>query len=293
MKNQHIAYVCERCFGDNLISMVTVNNLVRNGYQVDVYGNYVYALRDWFPWATIFPGITLETQHTLAKYPVVFHMYDNDIAQAVAKWHANSVAFSKSSLYHAKISMVDIQVALCEQELGLSNVVRTNGLLPLAGLVARKHKQRVIIHPTSSLERKNWPKEKFIRLAQLLTNDGYEPNFIVSPQERPQWLDVLDRGILLPEFSSLSALASFVYESGWFIGNDSGIGHLASNLGVPTVSIILRKGVARQWRPTWSRGEVVLSPTWLNPRPLKEKLWKHFITVNAVWGAFKKLKIKN
>lgn len=285
-KNANIAFICSPQMGDTLISMVTINNLVRNGYMIDVFGDFAYALRAWFPWANIFPALKLEEQQRLAAYPTVLHMYDSDLAKHVGHWHSNSIILSNSPLYKARIPMVDIQVTICQQEFGLTNIVRDNNIQPLAGLNPHHNKQRIVMHPTSSLKRKCWPKNKFIKLAQQLKQQGYSICFIVAPAERPAWLDVVHYGIELPEFSSLSDIAAFIYESAFFIGNDSGIGHLASNLGVPTVSIILRKGVARQWRPSWALGEVVLSPAWLNPRPLKEKLWKYFISVKMVLDKF-------
>jgi ADP-heptose:LPS heptosyltransferase len=35
----------------------------------------------------------------------------------------------------------------------------------------------------------------------------------------------------MPDFQSLSDVAAFIYESGRFVGNDSGLAHLASNVG--------------------------------------------------------------
>lgn len=301
-----IAFISSPRLGDTLLGMVTVNNLVRNGYAVDVYGDYIYALRAWFPWANIFPSIisisnsntqtaqdstaVVHAQKILAQYPVVLFMYDDEIATQLISQHPCLRVLARSPLYKAHMTMVDIQATLCDKDLGLKNVVRENNIQPLTDLIAHRYKQRVVIHPTSFLPRKNWPKRKFIKLAQKLMQQNYEVYFIVSPEERTAWLDVVsDYGIKLPKFNLLSDVAAFVYEAAFFIGNDSGIGHLASNLGVPTVSIILRPSVARQWQPAWAVGEVVISPAWLNPRPLKEKLWKYFITVNMVWKKFMKL----
>jgi ADP-heptose:LPS heptosyltransferase len=125
-----------------------------------------------------------------------------------------------------------------------------------------------------------------LQLAKTLLAKGYEPNFILTAKERNDWLEVVDAGAKIPEFISLSEVAAFIYESQYFIGNDSGIGHLASNLGIPTITIVLRKGVARQWRPSWSLGEIVLPPPWLITRPLKEKFWKKLISVAKVLRKF-------
>jgi len=288
-REQPIAFICSPRLGDTLISLVTVNNLVRNGFTVDVYGDYAYELKDWFPWAKISSSIAVENARQLEKYVQILHMYDRPLSDELKKWHPNSIVLADSPLYHLPQSMVDIQVQLCKQELGLKDVVRDNNLQPLPGLTFAKHSKRIIINPTSFLERKNWPKDKFIKLAKVLAGRGFELHFVVAPNEYADWQGVIQHGFPVPRFNSLSELAAYLYESAFFIGNDSGLGHLASNLGVPTLSIILRKGVARQWHPAWAPNVVVLSPAWLNPRPIKEKLWKYFTSVNRVLKGFEQL----
>lgn len=288
-KNAKIAFICSFCLGDTLMSLVTINNFVRNGYNIEVFGDYAFALRDWFPQFKIQPLLTKPDQHLLKEYDVVLHMYETVLSKDVAAWHPFSITLSDSIYYIADMTMTDIQVKLCQLEFELDNVQRTNNIVPPSELEHRRYRKRIVYHPTSSLLRKNWPAKKFLKLAKILQKEGYENYFIVSPQERSDWLWLQDQGIYLPEFSSLSDVAKFIYQSGYFIGNDSGIGHLASNLGVPTLSIILRKGVAKQWRPTWTLGKVVLSPSWLNPRPIKEKLWKLFTRVSTVENAFYEL----
>jgi heptosyltransferase III len=289
-KENSIAFICSFCLGDSLIGLVTVNNFLRNGYKITVFGDYIYAMKEWFPQFTIFPLVSLERQEILKEFDLLLHMYESELSKQVSQWHPASLTLSHSGYYKADMTMVDIQATLCEYEFKLENIQRFNDIKPLASLNHRSHANRIIIHPTSSLVRKNWPAKKFLMLAKQLQKDHFDSSFIVSPKERPEWLWLEQEGIHLPDFNSLSAVAEFVYESGYFIGNDSGIGHLASNLGIPTLSIILRKGVAKQWRPSWAIGKVVLSPSWLNPRPIKEKLWKIFTRVNTVRKAFYSLK---
>lgn len=292
-QDKKIAFINSFCLGDNLIGLVVANNLYLNGYDVDIYGNFSFALKDWFPHLKIFPSITEKSHRILDSYFVVLYMFENELPKDPVDQHVNSIVLSKSPFYKSRMTMVDIEVSVCKEELHLEKVTRDNGLKPLPNLEFRKYKNRIIIHPTSSLERKNWPKAKFIKLTEKLITRGFEPHFILSEKERKDWDDVIKKGFSVPVFSNLSKVAEFIYESGYFIGNDSGIGHLASNLGIPTLSIILRKGVACKWRPAWAPNIVVLSPFWLNPRPLKEKFWKIFISVNKVLRNFEKLISEN
>lgn len=288
-KNQPIAFAFSPYLGDSLINLVTINNLLRNGYEVDVYGDFAYAMRKWFPKVKIFPTIPLEKQHDLAKYHTVLHLHHSELLKAMSSWHPNSVSFADCPYSRLPITKVDIQVMICKNEFKLQDVVNTNGIVVPKHLFNRRYKKRVVLHPASQVKNKIWSKEKFIKLATILRDAGFEPVFITSPNERSDWLDVIKLGFSMPEFPTLSDVASFIYESAYFIGNDSGIGHLASNLNIPTVSIIARKGIARQWHPCWAPHEIVLSPDWLNPRPIKEKFWRHFISVNMVLRKFNKI----
>ncbi len=72
-------------------------------------------------------------------------------------------------------------------------------------------------------------KEKFLKVAAWLSREGYDPVFTVAPYEQSEWSG--------PLFPQLEDLASFLYESGAFLGNDSGTGHLASLLKIPHLII--------------------------------------------------------
>jgi ADP-heptose:LPS heptosyltransferase len=295
-KNELIAYINSPNLGDSLIGLVTVNNLIRNGYKVDVFGDYAYSLRDWFPSMSIFPAIKVEEQPKLAQYPTVLHMHERAISKAIESWHPHSVVLYHESLFRLLLSEIDLQTITCKVQLGLNDVVRGNNITPLRGLIADRHDKRVMLHPTSTAVLRNWPEKKFVQLSKMLIDRGFTPHFIVSPGERPVWEKIVYDNAKLPEetlpnFASLSDVAAWLYESGYFIGNDSGIGHLASNVGLPTLSIIIRKSLAIHWHPDFNpAGVVVLPPAWLLPRFIKEKFWKQCTSVSRVLKKFNKLR---
>jgi ADP-heptose:LPS heptosyltransferase len=114
--------------------------------------------------------------------------------------------------------------------LQLPNATRSNGIVIPKGVTPQKYPKKVVIHPTSSRPGKNWPKKKFIALAELLRKEGFDPFFVVGPKEKEDWPESVS-------YTSLSHLFTLVCESGYMIGNDSGIGHLASCLGLPTLTL--------------------------------------------------------
>jgi ADP-heptose:LPS heptosyltransferase len=92
----------------------------------------------------------------------------------------------------------------------------------------------VIIHPGSGSRRKNWPRERFLILAEILSARDRTVTWCVGPAEQdfplPRKSAVLQAG-------SLVALARELASARLYIGNDSGITHLAAAVGCRTVAI--------------------------------------------------------
>jgi heptosyltransferase III len=167
-------------------------------------------------------------------------------------------------------TMVDNVVAALQTLFGIS-ATKENGLRPPASLIHRRYKKRVAIHTTSAVPDKNWPLDNFLRVARWLEAEGYEP-------------------VILPLFPTLEDLVSFIYESGTFVGNDSGPGHIASCLAVPHLIIGRAEKHMKFWRPGWTTGEIATPPSWLpnwKGFRLRETNWKQFVTAKNV---IKKLK---
>lgn len=282
-----IAFVMSPRLGDALISMVIVHNLRRNGYTVTVFNNHLTALKNWFPDDIIKPLPTeIEGRTALESFDLLLHMADYNILFEADKWHPRVVVLDDYEVYHRALSMVDIQLAVCRELLGLTNLVRDNGLTPPNDVQSRIYRNRVVIHPTASSRDKEWLPQRFIALAQRLQQQGYEPVFVISPDENIPWIAANNFNYVAHH--SLDAVARFLYESAWFIGNDSGVGHLASNVGIPTVTVLSRKSVKCRWRPGWAPGEALLPWMPLFIRPWKKNYWKYFISVEKVMNALQK-----
>jgi ADP-heptose:LPS heptosyltransferase len=90
---------------------------------------------------------------------------------------------------------------------------------------------KIMIHPGSGSEKKNWPLEHWLRLADELI--GHEFIFITGEAEEA-------RGVRIPKHSHwhslpLSELATRMSTCAAFLGHDSGISHLAAACGVPSL----------------------------------------------------------
>jgi ADP-heptose:LPS heptosyltransferase len=131
--------------------------------------------------------------------------------------------------------------------------------------------------------------EKFIALSEHLKTQGFEPVFILAEGEKAGW--PLER-IEVPHFQGLADLCAYICESGYMIGNDSGIGHLASCLKLSTVTICRSLLAANFWRPAWSLGEVVTPSSWIpNVKGLRwrDAHWKRLVGVPKVLKTFNHL----
>lgn len=117
-----------------------------------------------------------------------------------------------------------------------------------------------LIHPAAALETKRWPAENFARIIEDIADRGLEPIVIVSADEKHVLESVVRQtsrkvtgfdGLSLPEVTALLSRARV------FIGNDSGIAHMAAAVNTPCVVIFGSSNVAH-WRPwTTNRNEVV------------------------------------
>jgi heptosyltransferase III len=99
----------------------------------------------------------------------------------------------------------------------------------------------VVIQPGSSGDRKNWPLESFLAVATMLREEGLGAAMLLGPAEMAKYQgETLARlESTAPCFSGLilADVVGLLSESFAFLGNDSGITHLAGAAGVPTVAI--------------------------------------------------------
>lgn len=278
------AVVCASGLGDALITSIASHHLRMQGHTVTTFsrhlpglgrwleeGNYALPGENWDEILHSFDRVLLQHDNTESAHHIVGL---RKFGLPVYVFYTN-YRFSK---HGALLSSFD--VPFNEEQTMVRNTCRAleilfggpvskkNCLTPPQELIHRKHRKRVWIHPTSGSIERNWPQNKYMYLARRLEDLGLEP--IVASCELP----------------TLEDLASSIYESGMFIGNDSGPGHLASYLSIP--HLILASGLPRahikRWRPDWLQGELLLAPRWT-----PKKYWKQFITTEMVLNSFKSL----
>ncbi len=112
-----------------------------------------------------------------------------------------------------------------------------------------------LMHPTAAFETKQWATDKFARVAEDLAGRGLKTIAIAAAGEARVIDHLLKEsrarvlgltGLSLPEVTALASRARL------FVGNDSGMAHIAAAAGAPLVVIFGSSNVTH-WRPWTTR----------------------------------------
>lgn len=122
-------------------------------------------------------------------------------------------------------SQEDIEIARGH----LSHILKSREQLPVRA-----------IHPGSGSLQKNWPLERFLEVAQkLLSVKKAHPIFLIGPVEQetsPEMVKTIEaRGFPIIRNTTLPVLAGVLSQCAGYLGNDSGVSHLAAALGLQSV----------------------------------------------------------
>jgi heptosyltransferase III len=124
----------------------------------------------------------------------------------------------------------------------------------------------IAIHPGSGGERKNWPIASFVEIIKSLWQENYSVLVLAGPAEE-QKLAYLQRHLTPPQGlyrtlvnAPLLEIAQQLRQCGGYLGNDSGITHLAAMLGVPTVAIFGPGSRVSSWEPLGKHVDIIQQP---------------------------------
>jgi heptosyltransferase-3 len=139
-------------------------------------------------------------------------------------------------------------------------------------------KARAIVHPGSGSENKRWPLAHFIEIVGRLGERGVGGALVTGEAEEGMAADV-GEAALPPSWAwvrkpGLGTLARLLSEAALYVGNDSGVTHLAAACGAEVVAIF-RREFASIWRPLGRvHLHVAVSPGEIDP----ESVWKTVVT---------------
>lgn len=127
----------------------------------------------------------------------------------------------------------------------------------------------ICLHPGSGGRHKNWPRDRFLAVALGVRSAAGTPpvKILLGPAEedsRPFWVGGEASGVDVVGNLGILELATVLAGADAYLGNDSGVTHLAAALGVPTVALF-GPTEPRRWGPKGPnvrilRGEAPCSP---------------------------------
>jgi ADP-heptose:LPS heptosyltransferase len=92
----------------------------------------------------------------------------------------------------------------------------------------------VVIHSGAAQPARVWPLERFGFLARQLRRQGYAVEVVCDAGQREWWTG---QGEKARTPGTIGELLAILDRAGLFVGNDSGPGHLAGILGIPTFTL--------------------------------------------------------
>ncbi|HSX13380.1 MAG TPA: glycosyltransferase family 9 protein [Chlamydiales bacterium] len=298
------ALVCADGIGDALIASIAAHNLRKVGHNITVFSSHLPKFGKFLESGDYLPMAT-NWKEALAPFDAVILQHeDTKRAKEIKSFRNNGLNLYiiytnyRTSKHGPLLPGFDYPVDetkpmvynVCKAMEELFHLTPTsqNCLEPSLPLLHRKYIKRVLIHPTSTREDKNWLKSRFLKLAKKIERNGLEPIFIVSPEERKDWPNA-------PLFSTLEELTKTIYESGFLVGNDSGPVHIASYYQIPHL-VICQGRQMPLWSPGWYKPEIIRPPKWvpnLKGMRLRENQWKYFISTNQVLRSLRELQNEN
>ncbi len=136
--------------------------------------------------------------------------------------------------------------------------------------IAHRPSPIALLHPSTAFFTKQWPTENFARTAEFLADRGLHTVAIASKSESTVLTELSVASsvpitafddLTLPEITALASRAKV------FIGNDSGMAHIAVAVQTPSV-VIFGSSNRTHWHPwTDARYEVVFTPFECQPCP--------------------------
>jgi ADP-heptose:LPS heptosyltransferase len=158
----------------------------------------------------------------------------DNYAGHITKFHLDMFLSSQAS--EAKTGEIDLKktyITPCKTDLA-------NGQKILSSAGVDTKQKVALIHPGSGSAAKNWHIDNFYMVAETLREKKNSVVFMLGPAEmetfKPKTIDAL--GAIAPLLVDMSLTEAFqaISCANCFIGNDSGITHIAAATGIPTIA---------------------------------------------------------
>ena len=197
MALDRVAVIPSIGIGDGLIMMVVSHRLYCQGFVVTTFSKPLVELQKWFQGHTFVERPSLDLlESVFAPFDLIVLQNDNSpFAKKLISLYQEGKLKALSIFYpsyeeakHTALSpidrvfnenrcMVDNAARAISSLLGLNHFSKNNGFILDETYTHRRYKNRVLFHPTSLDEKRNWPPQKFLQVATTLQNQGFQPVF--------------------------------------------------------------------------------------------------------------------
>lgn len=300
-----IAIIPHPALGDTTIYLRLGWLLHCAGARVTFYSRTLLAAKEYFQWLVIEPECSEPLESLAARHEMVIACFENYYYRdgwSPTYSQLSNVAFvtAKKIPAEADVAGRDVKVrgitfpcasrAFCLDTGAGKTMVEwidcyvreVFGLEPdtlpalVSSTAASRDSQLIVIFPTTPQLKKNYWMTGFRLLAFQLERAGRRVEFVCTPQERPNVAAGLP-GCSVKSFANIKELMDYLGHAQAVISNDSGGGHLASMMGLPTYTITRRTG-SFVWRPGFNTRNLVISP-WFRFKWMGKYIWRPFIPI--------------
>jgi ADP-heptose:LPS heptosyltransferase len=235
-----ILIIREGAFGDLILTFPVFFNFRENGYRVFVAGKGIYKnfvekygyVENFIPidsseYLFFFEKENSKLREFLKDFDIIVSYTDeNEIIGENLKKN-----FKKKIFFHP-VKKEKLNIHITDYLLEPLKKIFGENLYSFVDLNLENKGEFYVIHPGSGNKNKNWQKENFLKLANILKN----VKIILGPADDCEfWLKNFNGEIVInPSFDEIIEIAKKTIA---YIGNDSGISHLFSITGVKTIVI--------------------------------------------------------
>ena len=279
-----IAFINNTALGDALIDLLFIEYLVQSNIEVTLYSNIMMKIAAFLPYISVKPidqliespdydlfliswnrpmmlkllrdarfkhkvivvnepsqREYLLSQNIVVNKPTI--LTDHPVLQSLVD-HWDQLEYSPKQ----RLNQLDGIDKLARDVLGVMNPRRQIHYVIPDDWVYRKNKKQIVICHSSAVIKRQWNPKKFSVLASRLKKNGFDPVFLLAPGEVcPDVIAQHRHETLL-----LGDALRLIYESRCFVGNNSGLVHLASSLRIPAVNIFSKKAKSHKlWEPAF------------------------------------------
>jgi heptosyltransferase-3 len=240
LKMKKVLIIREGALGDLILTFPVFFNFKENGYKVFVAGKGIYKnfvekygyIENFIPidsseYLFFFEKENDKLKEFLKDFDIIVSYTDENeiIGENLKKNFKKKIFFHPVKKEKLNIHITDFLLEPLKKIFG-------ENLYSYVDLNLENKGEFYVIHPGSGNINKNWQKENFLKLANILKN----VKIILGPAEDYEfWFRNFNGEIIInPSFDEIIEIAKKTIA---YIGNDSGISHLFSITGVKTIVI--------------------------------------------------------